>query len=189
MATRSKVQVVLSGAGVVGGGVSTFYTSTGDEDALLAALEDFYAVVAPNAPDDVTFSFPASGVTINDATGDVNGSWTGTSSITPFSGSVTTGFQQGVGARVLWDTAGFRGGRHVVGTTFLVPLASGAYTTAGLLASANAAAFDTAAETLLATAPLYIVSRPTAALPVGASNIVIGARVPLEVTWLRSRRT
>jgi len=189
MATRSKIQVILSGAGVIGGGVSTFYTSTGDEDALLSALEDFYGVVAASSPDDVTFSFPNEGVTINDATGDVNGAWTGTVSITPFAGAANTGFQMGVGARVRWSTNGFRNGRQVIGTTFLAPLASSAYTTTGFLASANSAALDVAAEALIVAAPLYIVSRPSVALPTGASNIVIGAAVPLNVSWLRSRRT
>lgn len=189
MATRSKLQVVLSGAGVTGGGVSTFYTSTGDEDALGAALRTFYGVVAASSPDDVSFTFPNTGVTINDANGDVNGTWTGTFSSAAIAGAATTGFQMGVGCRVLWQTAGFRGGRHVVGTTFIVPLSSSAYTTNGFLASANASALDTAAEALIVAAPLYIVSRPTTALPTGTSNIVIGSTVPTAVSWLRSRRT
>jgi hypothetical protein len=95
----------------------------------------------------------------------------------------------GVGARVRWATNGIRNGRHVVGTTFLVPLASSAYTTTGFLATANSSALDAAAEALIVAAPLYIVSRPSAAVPAGASNIVIGSTVPLEVSWLRSRRT
>lgn len=181
--------MVLSGTGVVGGGLSTFYTSTGDEDSMLSALEDLYTVVAASSPDNVTFSFPNTGVTINDANGDVNGAWTGTVSITPFSGAATSGFQMGVGARIRWTTSAFRNGRHVVGTTFCCPLASSAYTTDGFLASANAAALDAAAEAAIVAAPFYILSRPSTALPTGASSIVIGSQVPLQVTWLRSRRT
>lgn len=189
MSTRSKVSVVLSGTGVVGGGISSFYTSTGDEDALIGALEDLYTVVAASSPDNVTFSIPNEGVTVNDVTGDVNGTWSGTTIVTPFAGAATTGFQMGVGARIRWSTSAIRNGRHVIGTTFVCPLASSAYTTDGFLASANSAALDTAAETCLATAPMYILSRPSTALPVGTSSIVVAASVPLQVTWLRSRRT
>jgi len=189
MATRSRIVVVLSGTGVVGGGQSTFHVEEGAEATAIAALATFYGVVAANSPDNVTFSIPNSGVTVDDSSGDVNGAWSGGTSPTPFAGAASSGFQMGVGARVRWNTPGTRNGRHVIGTTFLVPLASSAYTTDGFLLGAVSSALQSAANALLAAETFYILSRPSGPLPDGTSWVAVAGTVPLNVSWLRSRRT
>jgi len=63
MATRSRILVVLTGTGVVGGGQSSFHVEEGAEATAIAALATFYGVVAANSPDNVTFSIPALVVT------------------------------------------------------------------------------------------------------------------------------
>ena len=189
MTTLSRILVQLTGTGVVGGGQSSFHVPNGEEATAIAALATFYGVVAANSPDNVTFSIPNSGVTIDDTTGDVNGAWSGGTSPTPFTGAATTGFQMGVGARVRWNTPGTRNGRHVIGPTFLVPLASSAYTTDGFLLPAVSSALSGAAMALLAAQEFLILSRPTGPLPDGASWTAVAGTVPLNVSWLRSRRT
>lgn len=189
MTTLSRILVVLSGTGVVGGGQSSFHVPVGDEATAIAALSTFYGVVAGNSPDNVTFSIPNSGVTIDDASGDVDGAWAGGTSPTPFTGASSGGFQMGVGCRVRWNTPGTRNGRHVIGTTFLCPLASSAFTTDGFLLGTVQAALQTAANALLAAQEFRILSRPTGPLPDGTSWVAVAGTVPLNVSWLRSRRT
>jgi len=90
---------------------------------------------------------------------------------------------------VRWNTPGTRNGRHVIGTTFLVPLASSAYTTDGFLLGAVSSALQSAANALLAAETFYILSRPSGPLPDGTSWVAVAGTVPLNVSWLRSRRT
>lgn len=189
MATLAQIKVRLDGAGVTGGGVSTFYCDVAEVSAAPDALESFYSVVAASSPDDVTFTIPADGFTIDDTSGEIDGTWSVAAAGSTFPGAANTGFQMGVGTRVRWLTSGVRNGRHVVGTTFIVPLASSAFTTAGLLASANQAALQAAGNALIASLPIRIVSRPLGPLPDGISSLVDSASVPLQVSWLRSRRT
>lgn len=189
MTDLARVQVLLTGTGVVGGGVSTFYCLASGSDGFPDALETFYGVVAANSPDNVTFTVPSSGDVISDASGEIVGAWSEPGEGGSFAGAANTPFQMGVGARVRWKTAGTRNGRRVVGTTFLAPLASSAFTTDGFLLTTVQTALQNAATALIAAHEFRIFSRPTGPLPDGASWTVISNTVPLDVTWLRSRRT
>jgi hypothetical protein len=131
---------------------------------------------------------PNSGDTIDVATGDINGVWTGSGGGTVgFGGSGD--FAQGVGARIKWNTAGIVAGRRVRGSTFMVPLVGGTFSASGALDSSFVTDLTAAATTFLASASstLEIFSRPKGTR-VGTSHTVTSASVPNAVSWLRSRR-
>lgn len=111
-------------------------------------------------------------------------------------GAVASGaYAAGVGARVRWNTNGVRNGRTVIGTTFIVPVATTQYESNGTLTAAAITRLTTGANNLLglantALAPLAVWSKPTA---VGAADgdisVVGSAGVPDQVAWLTSRRS
>ena len=111
------------------------------------------------------------------------------------SAAVGSGFGAGVGARVRWQTAAFRNGRRVVGTSFIVPMWADYFESDGTIKAAAITLLQNASNTLLtaltaADAVLGVYSRPTA---VGANDGVIssvtGATIPDQVSWLTSRRS
>jgi len=105
-------------------------------------------------------------------------------------GTDPTGWVEGVGARIKWQTSGIRGGRRVRGSTFLVPLGVQHFDSAGKIDAAAVSLADVeAAAFVSATTPnLRIWSRPNGG-PNGQSNEVTGGAMPDQVSWLRSRRT
>lgn len=188
MVDISRVRVGWSGAGVVGPGVSTFYT-TGTGAALVSAVADFYDDIKNLLPAVVNIDYPGGGEVLDSATGDFVGAWTGTSGLTtPGAGAGL--FAQGVGARVIWDTNGTTNHRRVRGSTFLVPLVAAAYSADGTLADATRIFIRDAAQVFRTTmgGAFVIWTRPKNHTG-GGVNSTTGVRVPDGVTTLRSRRT
>lgn len=191
MATIARVRFVWSGNPIVGGGVSTFYTSNLSPATFTTAVRAFLLSTNGFWPVGVTCTPPSGGDLIDDATGALNGAW----SMTPgavLSGSTAVNFAAGVGARIVWNTGGVTRGRRVRGTTFLVPLKQTAYGPDGTLDDTFVSNVLTGAQTLVAadSGSMRIWTRPTSAgAGNGASHAVLSASVPDKVTWLRSRRT
>lgn len=187
MANVARLQIQLTGAGVVGPSVMTLY-----EDAavagLPAAVVTFLNAIKNSFPDDVTFVVPGGGDTFDAATGTLNGTWSdgGGGSVT---GTDAGSFQLGAGFRIKWGTAGIVNGRRVKGTTFMVPAASVLFGTDGRITSASLASLSAALTTYLAAVSTkqVIWSRP---IPGRAGSIhqVTTATIPSIPTALRSRR-
>lgn len=188
MANLNKVPVIWSGVPVVGGGVSTFYFN-GVHTGFLADLSAFFTSVGAYIAGGVTFSFPSSGDLIDDVTGALTGTWTEPSQPSVASSGIGQ-FANGVGTRVVWPTSGVTNNRRVKGSTFLVPLTVGVYTGSGHLDDTIRGNIDTAATALFSASAgeMVIWTRPVAGAG-GQSSTVIGADVPDQVSWLRSRRT
>ena len=190
MATLSRIRVSWSGSGIVGPGVSTFYSSNSAPGTFLAALRSYFQSLNGAFPNDVTIDFPASGETINDATGEINGTWTATQP-DPVVGQDSGAFAMGVGYRQVWNTAGITRGRLVRGSTYLVPLAASFYENNGLIDSTLVNNTISSGETLLAadSGSMRVWSRPTASSGTnGTSHAVTSTSVNNRVSWLRSRR-
>lgn len=183
--------MVWSGAAVVGGGLSTFYSSNSNAATLAAAVRTFFSNVVFLFPDDLTIAVQGGGDTIEDSTGAINGSWT----MTPPSQVVGTGtanYAMGVGGRVRWATNGITRGRRVKGTTFLVPFTVNNYSGDGTIDGATLTAVQSAVDVLAAadSGSLRIWSRPsTSGGSDGASHAVTAGTFVDSVSWLRSRRT
>ena len=188
MTTLARMRVTWTGSVVVGGGISTFYTTT-PTNSLKAALQTFYTAIAGLVPTTLTWNIPSSGDTIDSATGVINGTWSEAGADATVASTLAGAYANGVGARIVWRTSGLRGNRRVVGYTFIVPLALGSYQSGGTLTDANVTTIKNAAVALLGSQALQIFAKPTAAHPTGQANPVTSGTVPDKVSWLRSRRT
>lgn len=186
--TLNRLNVDWSGPEVVGPGLSTFFYS-GSMTGVPAAVVTFYNAIKALIPSGLTITIPSAGDTLDEATGALTGAWSGSGGGTV----ATTGsgsFSQGVGARVMWNTAGVHSGRRVRGATFIVPIVGSAYDSGGLVGTVATGTLQTAADALVAstTSVWKIWSRPDPTTGY-ATNSVVSALVRRNVSTLRSRRT
>lgn len=184
-----RYRVSWTGSPVVGGGLSTFYTSPTSEVGGADDLETFFTGIGAVVPTGVQFTIPSSGDIIESSDGSLAGSWSdpGTGGVVASSGSGS--WANGVGARIVWNTDGLFNGRRVRGATFVAPIWISGYEGAGNLTSTTITQLQNTADALVAALPeLGIWSRPSG-LSAGEFNLVTSATVPDKVSWLRSRRT
>lgn len=189
MADFARLRVTLTGNPVTGPSVATFYNSAPGSVGFADAVEAFYTSVVGQFPFNLQFTVPSNGDILESTTGDLIGAWSdpGTGGVVSTSGAAN--WTQGVGARVVWNTNGLFNGRRVRGSTFMVPLWSGAYEGAGMLVAGTISTFQSAANALIAAWPdLCVYSRNTNGTN-GEVNVVTSASVPDAVSWLRTRRT
>lgn len=164
------------------------YCTEGGEHALMAAFRAMMVTASTAFPSELQWTFPTSGVTINEATGDVDGDWADGTPVGALTAGGSGTWVNGVGTRVKWTTGAVFDGRHVVGSTFLVPLLASAYEGAGNIQAAYLSTLSGAANTFVGAAGLRIWARPRG-LTAGQSFAVNGYSLPDKVSWLRGRRT
>lgn len=184
-----RLRCAWQGVGVEGPGLSTFYAEADGTLAIQVAAAALFNAVRALIPTGTTIDIPQGGDLIDEATGQLTGTWGGTGR-TQISGSGSGTFPGGVGARIVWQTAAIRAGRRVRGSTFIVPLVSSAYGTVGDMNDATMTALQTGATNFMTQVPTQarVWSRPRPGLPGAAVQITSGL-VPDKVSWLRSRRT
>lgn len=186
MSTLRRVPVIWT-TGVGGAGVSVFY-SAGGNDAT-ASLGAFFDAIKGLFPTAVTWQIPASGDTIESTTGALTGSWAGGTGAA-LGGTVSGTYAAGTGAYITWRTNTVRNGRKFVGRTFLAPLVTTCYDSAGTITNANLTTIQAAANALITAGLTVVWGRP---LTVGAGDGLFAqptaASVPDRVTSLRSRRS
>lgn len=188
MAAISELVVTWAGSPVVGGGVSVFYCSQGDEATALAALRTFYSAVNNYLPSGLQWTFPGSGDVLSEVTGGLEGAWSAAAPA-PVTAIGSGTWANGVGLRIKWRTNGFKNGRRVTGATFMVPLVLTSYEGAGNIIGTTITAFQTPATALATTVNgIRIWSRPDELHTGGIAYPTVGAIVPDLVSWLRSRR-
>lgn len=128
-------------------GTSTFWMQ-GSSILDPGLIKTFFDAYAPYIPSTVTIQVNGTGELVDPLTGQVTGTWSGT---TP---AVTTGsagagvLQVSSGPQVRVETGAFRRGKHIRGRIFLVPVSSVALATNGLLSSTAQTALQTAATNL-----------------------------------------
>ena len=186
----ARARVNLTGGGVTGLSTSTFMYGGSDYDAFVNALIVFYEVVRQRTPSSVSFDIGTGGELLESSNGDIVDVWQSTYSVQSMVGAASAFHAQGVGARVVWETAGRTANRRVRGSTFLVPLYSAAFGDNGAIEASVKAALQAGATGMVAAlaGDLVIWSRPADGR-LGAAHPVTSARVPSEISWLRSRRT
>lgn len=175
------------GSGDGGGGPVIASTAT----AAAARVRTFFDGVKGFLPAAVQVQIEADAEVIEDTTGSlVNSFSTGTNA--PVQGTGTGFYSAPTGAVVNWRTSGIRNGRRLRGKTFLVPLATGAFSATGTLSAGTRTALSTAAATLAdstSTPDLFVYGRPTAAGAAdGVAFAVTSFSVPEIAAVLRSRR-
>lgn len=163
--------------------------------AAAAAVRTFWSALGGGIPDEYSLQVEALIEEFNEGSGALIGevSLGVADTPAPLPGTYTGTYAAGVGGRVDWLTSGIRNGRRVRGRTFIVPLASAAFDSAGAVSGANQTAWGTAGQTLIddleaAGAPLVVWSKPTLANPVGSMTPVIGVRPASKAAVLRGRR-
>lgn len=188
MANLARVRIEWSGAGVVGPGLSTLYFDEA-ETGFSADLVTFFSAIANRFPSSVSIAVPSSGDLIDVQDGSLTGTWQGeTGGVV--NGSGANGYVEGAGCAIEWSTAGIRGGRRVLGRTFLCPLDNGSWSTTGKVGAAALSALNSALGTYLGAGNTQMVwSRPSQANGAGIASEVTSAVIPSDVAWLRSRRT
>lgn len=186
MATLRRVQVVwTTGAG--GSGLSNFYSSSGDDAT--AGLGTFFNAIKGLFPNAVSWTIPSSGDTLDTATGQLNGAWTGGTAATVSATGGAATYAAGTGTYVRWVTGSVVNGRKVVGRTFLCPLTAATYENNGRLQAANTTTIQNAVNTLVGLSLIRLYSRPHGVGPIsGDYSIVAGVATGLTSS-LRTRRT
>ena len=184
----ARMRIPWTGTAVVGPGLTTFFCAVAPT-AWASQVSAFLTAVRALVPGGVTWQIPNTGDIIDEATGALTGTWSGASTAPVTSGGNGT-WQQGVGARISWQTGSIVRRRRVHGSTFLVPMVSASFNDTGVLTTAAATTIGTAANDYLTAqaGAMRIWTRPGLG-GVGVSSPVTGSRVPIQVSWLRSRRT
>lgn len=183
-----RMRIPWTGPAVTGPSVTTLYadpTVTG----FSAAVVDFFTTLAPLLPVGVSITVPGEGDQLDVATGELSGVWSDGGG-----GTVVGGFSQfwaqGVGARIVWNTAGISGGRRVRGSTFIVPLTVNSYDGAGGLMAGTVTTLTSAADGfILGMGGAFVVYSRPKPTEAGALWPVSSRTIPDAVSWLRSRRT
>lgn len=188
MATISRVRVAWQnwpGAP----GVSTFFTAFSATQAQIDGIRAFYNALAALLPSGLTITVPPSGDNIDDATGQIVGSWGVGTPPAVVTGTGAGNYAGNAGACVHWTTNSVLLGRRVKGTTFLVPLVSTAFATDGSIGSATLTTIQTAASGLVTALATNgkVWSRKTP-FRQGSSYTITGSSVPDLAISLRSRR-
>lgn len=185
MAQLMKIPVLWNGfAGAPG--YSVFYRNT--TTIATAEIRTFYDSVKALLPATVDINVPNSGDLVDEATGELAGTWN-TAANAIVAGTSVAGYAAPVGAVVRWLTAGINNGRRVRGRTFLVPGAAGMQQSDGTLLGTAQATLQAAASALVTAdgAALGVWHRPVNGAG-GAFHLMTAADVPDRMAVLRSRR-
>jgi hypothetical protein len=188
MAIR-QIRVVYSGLTGLPG-VSTHYCDTGATiNTVLSSLRTFYNSCAAYFPVGLTVAVQNTGNDINETTGALVGTWSGTA-VSVVSGAAGSGrHAAGVGACVSWLTTTVGAHRFLHARSFLVPLETSAYQADGSIDGSALSTFTGAAISLLTAIPgdLYAWHRPVGGSG-GSTGAITGSRVPDRVATLKTRR-
>jgi hypothetical protein len=175
-------------------GVATHYVSDSVTD--FTPFRTFYQVVTNHVPNGMNFSFPTTVDVLDETNGQIQITQSATVLATVTSAVAAAPFSGTSGLITRWITPDYVEGKHVVGRTYLVPLAQGSYDAQGSIASGTITAIQTAALALVAATSMVVWTRPRAAStnpPVtarpGSAHPVTNAIVPDLACVMRSRRT
>jgi hypothetical protein len=146
-------------------------------------------------PDEVRLTVSPVVDSYNRETGDLIASNTAPTAPAVVAGTSTAGYAGGAGLKVTWNTGQIRNGRRVRGSTFVVPLASTAYTTQGTISAGIITTVNTAASNLLTAlsqggVSMGVWSRPrtTPNIRVGFATQVVSGTCSTKSAIMRGRR-
>lgn len=186
MATLRRLRVTWDGLGGLPG-LSTFYYGVASPN--VSDCVAFFTAIKALVPTALSWTIPSSGDEIDDATGQLTGSWLGSGGGTVTGTGGNTPYAAGVGARVVWNTTTIVNGRRLKGATFLAPLLAAKFDASGTIDNAALTTLQTAASAFAASGVAKeIWHRPVGGVG-GTSAPINDALVPDRVTSLRSRRT
>lgn len=196
---RAKIAWTIPGAGK---SHSVLHFSTNSESAPVQADADdvatkvatFLTSLRNHIPGTISLQRLADVEEINEATGDLIGVFS-TTTTAAASGSLpsTEKWAAPVGAVITWTTAGIRNGRRVRGRTFLVPLGSSVFDTDGTIGTTPMNGINSLSAALYAasgTTSLAVWGRPSApGATDGVAYNVLSHKVPDMAAVLTTRRS
>lgn len=169
-----------------GPGVATMYFL--DVETAVASVQTFWTEIIARFPSDFHAQVENAGDIINDATGDLTGSWTA-DAVASTVGDQGDPYPAPAGAVITWLTETVLDGRRLRGRTFCVPYGGLNYQNDGSLAPLAITDLQDGATALIAaqSSSFVIWHRPTGA-HAGGHGFVTAAMVHDKVAILRSRR-
>lgn len=168
-------------------GVATFHVGSGVTD--MTPIRTFWNAIAGVFPNALIIGTPNSGDTINEATGQITGAWTGPVQTSVIGTGGVGSFSPTIGPMVRWITPQVVDGRRPIGKTFLVPSSTSIIATSGTFTSAIVTTIANAAVALVVAlaGELKTWHRPNTKGP-GVACTITGASVTGKHMVLRSRR-
>ena len=192
MATLQEIKIELTGLTGLPGLSRLYVDIAGSADVGVNAdaVRQWYADNAGYFPANLDVQVAGAGDLLTDTTGAIAGSWSTSPAPTSVAGSGANAAAGGCGACQRWNTSSVSpGNRHIVGRTYLVPLAVGAYDQDGTLTAATISDLVAHAATMLASLSnsLVVWTRPVSGAG-GQSHPVTGSGVTDQAARLRTRR-
>lgn len=185
MASLRRVPVVWTGLTGLPG-LSVFYCASADD--VTTNLGTFFNAIKGSFVSPLSWSIPASGDEIDEATGTLTGSWTGGTAAS-IGASGSGAYPAGTGGMIRWTTGQIVNGRKFQGRTFLTGIMSSQYDTDGTILAASLTTWQSAASALVAPGKLRLWHRPSSpGAADGTSRAVVAGVAVDKVTSLRSRR-
>jgi len=126
-------------------GVNTLFYGAGADPA--PDLFTFFNAIKALLPTSVTVTYDFEGDTLDEATGALTGTWSGTTGAS-VSGTTSALYAGPTGAVMILRTSTIVGKRRLLGRMFLVPLVTDAYQSDGTIATSALGTLQTAAAAL-----------------------------------------
>lgn len=153
----------LAFGGTLEGG--TNWDATGAQ-AVVNAVRTFWSANQANIPDNIVLTVSPIVDIYDTVGGSLVGTYTAATPPATVTGTSTAVFSMATGIKLNWLTTVIMNGRRVRGATFIVPAASVAFDTNGIVTNSARTLLQTSSATLLgaantATHPMGVWSRPT----------------------------
>lgn len=193
-----RTNALVTGSGLLGGGLSTMYWapgsvggSTADASDCLARFRGLWVSIAPRLSSTISFVFDQTVLAIEATTGVLTGSFTAAPALTVVGGSGSEPLPRQTQGLIRWGTASVINGRRVRGRTFVPGVQEGDNDGTGSPLAALVTALTTAGATIFVagatSSEACIWHRPVGGTGGASPDITSAAGSP---TWavLRSRR-
>jgi hypothetical protein len=198
MAVILRTTALITGSGLLGGGLSTLYWapgsvggSTADATDCLARFRGLWVSIAPRLSSTISFVFDQTVLAIEATTGVLTGSFTAAPALTVVGGSASEPLPRQTQGLIRWGTASVIGGRRVRGRLFVPGVQEGDNDGTGSPVSAFVSALTTAGATVFiagaTSSEACVWHRPVGGTGGASPDITAASGSP---TWavLRSRR-
>jgi hypothetical protein len=185
MTTMRRLRVTWDGLGALPG-LSTFYYGVASPN--VADVVTMFNAFKVGFPTTLTITVPSAGDEIDDVTGQLTGAWTGTGGGTIVGTSSVPQYASGVGALVTWGTGVIHNGRRVKGRTFVAPLTTNSFDSAGLISTSTKSVLQAAVNAYVASGVAKGVWSRGRGENDGLYCAINSGTVASRVTALRSRR-
>lgn len=169
-----------------GAGLTVMYSQIGP---IITLINGLFSSLAPNLPNDVSFTFPTDGDIVDSATGALTGAWHDPTVFAPMSGTNAFTWTASNGFAIRWNTATIVNRRRVQGRTFFVPSTHQIWDTSGNFVGASVTSIQAAVNAFLGVASTRFViwHRPVAEAGGEFAPVTSGALIPKPVV-LTNRR-